>query len=185
MTGKFGSATETNFGGSKVLTRATHDHVTLGKLQALLSSMQATHQRQMFAMSGIEMQTQEAYDLACKGLIRPKDTQSPVIYGIRQIGPMGKTFTIEVQTMNATEEFLSNLVYDIAIHLRTMAHCMKIRCTRYGYFTYKQSLLRSQWNLQNVLQSMHECQVIWTEHPSMVRKDVSTPSGEGISSNSS
>lgn len=180
IVGKFGKSTERNLAGGRVTSRATFAHVTPGKLQALLSSMQATYQRQMFAMSGINIQSQEAYDLACKGLIRPKNTKTPVIYGIRSTGPVAKTFAIEVQTMNANEEFLSKLVFDIAIQLRTVAHCIKIRCTRYGYFTFEESLLRSQWNLENVLQSMHKCQHIWYEHPTMVSDEIASPVGAGI-----
>lgn len=142
--------------------------------------MQATYQRQMFALSGIDIQSQTAYELACKGLIRPKDVSMPMIYGIRSIGHIGKTFTLEVQAMNVTEEYLSRMIHTMGVQLKTAAHCMKIRCTRIGYFTYEQSLLRSHWNLQNVIQNMHECQKIWNAHPSMISEDVSTPVGEGL-----
>lgn len=177
VTGKFGKQTETNFQGDRITNRAGHKHVTKGKLQALLSSMQTVYQKQMFDMSGLDIQSQAAYELACKGLIRPMNTKNTVIYGIRNIGFTDKTFTIEVQTMNATEDILANLVVQIAIQLRTVAHCTKIRCTRFGYFSFEDSLLRSHWNLQNVLSSMHECQKIWHEHPSMVSEEVSTPIG--------
>lgn len=177
MTGKFGKATETNFQGDRVTLRGAHTHVKEGKLQGLLSSLQATYQKQMYEMSGLDIQSQAAYELACKGLIRPKDTKSTIIYGIRNTEFTGKTFTIEVQTMNATEEMLASLILDIAIKLRTVAHCTKIRCTRYGYFSFEDSLLRSHWNLQNVLKSMHQCQQIWNRHPEMISEDVSSPVG--------
>lgn len=183
IVGKLGTATESCFGGGKVLARATHGHVTAGKIQALVASMQATYQRQMFAMSGIDIQSQTAYELACKGLIRLKDISMPMIYGIRSIGNVRKTFTLEVQAMNVNEQYLSNMINTMGIQLRTAAHCSKIRCTRVGFFTYKQSLLRSHWNLQNVIQNMHECQKIWNEHPSMVSEEVSTPVGEGLNKN--
>lgn len=163
-----------------MLARATYGHVTAGKVQALVSSMQGTYQCQMFAMSGIDIQSQTAYELACKGLIRPKDATTPMIYGIRSTGHVGKTFTLEVQAMNVDEQYLSRMINTMGIQLRTAAHCMKIRCTRVGFFTYKDSLLRSHWNLQNVIQSMHECQEIWNKHPSMVSQEVSTPVGEGL-----
>lgn len=177
VTGKFGKQTETNFQGDRITNRAGYKHVTKGKLQALLSSMQAVYQKQMFDTCGLDIQSQAAYELACKGLIRPQNTKNTVIYGMRNVGYTDKSFTIEVQTMNATEDILANLVVQIAIQLRTVAHCTKIRCTRYGYFSFEDSLLRSHWNLQNVLRSMHECQRIWHEHPSMVSEEVSTPVG--------
>lgn len=177
ITGKFGKATEDNFQGSRVTNRSTYRHVTAGKLQALVASLQSTYQRQMFEMSGLDIQSQAAYELACKGLIRPQNRTDMVIYGMRTIEFTGKTFTIEVQSMNAKESMLANLVLDIAVQLRTVARCTQIRCTRYGYFSYQDSLLRSHWNLQNVLQSMHECQKVWKKYPSMVSEEVSTPVG--------
>lgn len=177
VTGRFGKATETNFQGDRCTLRGGYKHVTSGRLQALLSSLQTTYQKQMFDMCGLDIQSQSAYELACKGLIRPLNSKNTVIYGIRNTEFTGKTFTIEVQTMNASEEMLANLVLDIAIHLRTVAHCTKIRCTRYGYFSFEDSLLRSHWNLQNVLRSMHQCQKIWDKHPQMITEDVTTPVG--------
>lgn len=177
VTGKFGKATETNFQGSHVTNRGSYKHVTKGKLQALISSLQTSFQKQMYDMCGLDIQSQEAYELACKGLIRPVNTKNTVIYGIRNTEFTGRTFTIEVQAMNASEDFLSSLILDIAVQLRTVAHCTKMRCTRYGYFSFEQSLLRSHWNLQNVLSSMHECQQIWKAHPDMVSEEITSPVG--------
>lgn len=177
VTGKFGKATEDNFQGSRVTNRSAYRHVTAGKLQALVASLQATYQRQMFEMSGLDMQSQAAYELACKGLIRPKNAKEMVIYGIRNTEFTGKTFTLEVQSMNAIESVLANLVLDIAAQLRSVACCTQIRCTRYGYFSYEDSLLRNHWNLQNVLQSMHECEKIWKKYPHMMGDASSTPVG--------
>lgn len=173
ITGKFGKATEDNFKGSRVTNRSSYGHVKIGKLQALVASLQATYQRQMFEMSGLDIQSQAAYELACKGLIRPQNIKDMVIYGIRTTEFTGRTFTIEVQSMNAMESMLANLVLDIAVQLRTVACCTQIRCTRYGYFSFEDSLLRSHWNLQNVLRSMHECEKIWNRYPNMVGKQQS------------
>lgn len=177
ITGKFGKATEDNFQGSRITNRATYGHVTPGKLQALVASLQATYQRQMFDMSGLDIQSQAAYELACKGLIRPKNTKDTVIYGIRTTEFTGKTFTIEVQSINAQEKVLANLVLDIAVQMRTVACCTQIRCTRYGYFSFEDSLLRNHWNLQSALRSMHECEKIWKKYPDMVSEEVATPVG--------
>lgn len=177
VTGKFGKATQDNFQGSRITNRSTYRHVTLGKLQALVASLQATYQRQMFDMSGLDIQSQAAYELACKGLIRPQNPKDMVIYGMRTTEFTGRTFTIEVQSMNAMEDQLANLVLNIAAQLRTVACCTQIRCTRYGHFSFEDSLLRSHWNLQNVLKSMHECEKIWKKYPSMCREDSATPVG--------
>lgn len=183
ITGKFGTSTETNFAGSLITSKATYKHVTYGKLQALLSTMQATHQRLMFDMCGVDLQSQAAYELACKGLIRPKSLQDSVIYGMKCINFTGTTFTIEVECMNVSELVLTNLIIQIALELRTVAHCTKIRCTRYGFYSFENSLLRRQWNVNNIIQNMFECEKIWKENPTMISEEISTPVGYEIDNN--
>lgn len=36
-------------------------------------------------LCGVDTQSQEAYELAAKGLIRPENTQIPVVYGIKLV----------------------------------------------------------------------------------------------------
>lgn len=170
----------TDFAGSMVMHQATYDHVTRGKLDGLLASMQADYQKQMFDSCGINLQTQEAYDLACKGLIRPGQPTECIIYGTKCIAFKRNNFTLEVNCMNATEERLISLITKIAINLRTLAHCIKIRRTRYGFFSYENALLRGEIHLSNIIQNIAECEQIWYRHPNMVDREVTTPVGTNI-----
>lgn len=83
ITGFLGKATESHFGDSRVIAKATVDHIGSDKIGRLLASMQASHQKKMFELCGVDMQSQAAYDLAVKGTIRPADNSQPMIYGIR------------------------------------------------------------------------------------------------------
>lgn len=178
VSGKFGTQTETNFAGSLVTLKATYDHVTHGQLNGLLASLQTQYQKIMFAASGVSLQSQEAYDLACKGVIRPKDPTHNVIYGIKLIRSDRERFTIEVNCMNVREEQLSHLICQIALGLRTVAHCTKIRRTRYGYFSYENALVRNQWHLPDFLQSIADSEKVWNAHPDMISDEISTPVGQ-------
>ena len=83
------------------------------------------------------MQSQEGYELASQGLLRPKDTRTPAqIYSIRCIEMDKPFFKIEVYTINETSLFLRNLIHDIGMRLRTYAVCMQIRRTQYGFVSY-------------------------------------------------
>lgn len=177
ISGKFGKATESNFKDSLLTNRATYHHIFSGKLTSLVASMQASHQRQMFEMSGVDIQSQAAYELACKGPIRPSNRQNPTIYGIRCIEFNRPEFTLEIQAMNASEEYLCNIIAEIGLQLRSVAHCTKIRCTRYGFFTYQDSLLRAKWRPQHLLQNMVLCQEIISANPSMLSDESTTPIG--------
>lgn len=141
--------------------------------------MQASHQRKMFEMSGVDIQSQAAYELACKGPIRPVSRENPLIYGMECIEFKRPDFTLEIQAMNANEEYLCSMVAEIGLQMRSVAHCTKLRCTRYGFFTFEDSLLRSHWRVQDLLQNMVLCQRIVNQNPSMLKDSVSTPVGHG------
>lgn len=177
VSGKFGKATETNFKDSILTVRAAYHHVFPGKLTSLIASMQASHQRQMFEMSGVDIQSQNAYELACKGPIRPMNRENPMIYGIQCIEFKRPEFTLEIHAMNASEQYLCNIIAEIGLQMRSVAHCIKLRCTRYGFFTFEDSLVRGKWRPQNMLENMLLCRKIITENKSMLTDKVSTPVG--------
>lgn len=180
ITGRLGTQTTTDFADSMVELKASFDHVTRGKIDGFLASMQATQQKQMFDSCGLDLQTQAAYELACKGLIRPGKPNECVIYGIKCIEFKRNNFTLEVNCMNATEEKLIRLITKTAMGLRTVAHCIKIRRTRYGFFSYENALLRSELRLPNIIQSIADCEKIWYRHPNMISPEVTTPVGPNI-----
>lgn len=106
-------ATETHFAESRVTARATINHIGSEKIGRLLASIQASHQRKMFELSGIDIQSQAAYELACKGTIRPADNRQPMIYGIRLAEFRKPFFTIgkmRTYVLNAADVNTINLL---------------------------------------------------------------------------
>jgi mitochondrial mRNA pseudouridine synthase TRUB2 len=94
VTGRFGSSTETHFNDSAVTVRATFDHVHHVKIASLLASMQASHQKKMFELSGVSVQSQTAYELAVQGPLRPTVTNVPLLYSLKCIDFRRPYFTI-------------------------------------------------------------------------------------------
>lgn len=45
-------------------------------------------------LSGVHMESQTAYELACEGLIRPSNSKLPVIYGIKCVHFSPPNFTL-------------------------------------------------------------------------------------------
>jgi hypothetical protein len=105
-----GKSTESHFYDSPTTAKATFDHVHLGKLNTLLSSLQASHQRKMYEMCGVNMQSQSAYELAIKGPIRPAVSNIPLIYSIRCIEFKRPFFTIGKIIMPFTLSLLNCLL---------------------------------------------------------------------------
>lgn len=158
--------------------QATFDHVYPGPLSGLLTSMQASHQRKMFDMSGVDIQSQTAYELALKGPIRPAVKGIPVIYGIKLIEFIKPRFKIEVQGINIKEDYLGSLIAELGLQMRSAAFCQGIRCKNYGFFNYKDSLLRSHLRLQQIVDNMQTCGGIMKEHQRMFDDENSKPVGD-------
>lgn len=170
VTGFLGKATETHFGDSRVIGKATVKHIGTEKINRLLSSLQASHQKKMFELCGVDMQSQAAYDLAVKGTIRPTDKSQPMIYGIRLVEFRRPFFTVEMHAINETEAYIGNLIHEIGLNLKSVAHCVGIRCIRHGHFELKDSLLRKDWNLQCILNSMAQANQLFKQHPEMLQQ---------------
>lgn len=94
VTGRFGRSTESHFNDSPVTVRASFEHVNLNKLNSLLSSLQASHQKKMFELCGVDIQTQAAFELAVQGPLRPTVSNIPLIYSLRCIDFKKPYFTI-------------------------------------------------------------------------------------------
>lgn len=170
VTGQLGIGTEDNFRGSRVVAKATYTHVWPDKISALTAAIQAAHQRKMFEISGVDMQSQTAYDLAVAGVVRPANNTMPIVYGIRCVRFDRPTFTLEVHAINEDEAYLCQLVQEIGLQLHSVAHCTAIRCVRHGHFTVDDALLRAQWNLQGVVDSMARSRALAKQHPEMLRQ---------------
>ncbi|XP_053681062.1 pseudouridylate synthase TRUB2, mitochondrial [Anopheles nili] len=174
VTGFLGKATESHFAESRVTLRATIDHIGAEKIGRLLASIQASHQRKMFDLSGIDIQSQAAYELACKGTIRPANNSQPMIYGIRLAEYRKPFFTIEIHAINETEAYLGELIHEIGINLKSCAHCTSIRCIRHGHFVLEDSILKKDWNLQNLISGMAHTNKLINQHPDMLQEHSSS-----------
>lgn len=137
----------------------------------------------MFDLCGVDIQSQTAYEMAISGPLRPAQSNIPLIYGLRCIEfgksyftigeilfflecvAVLKTFISELHATNESEAYLGILIHEIGLHLKTVAHCTKIRCIRESHFTLNDSLLKRHWNIEAILANMNRCQnIIIAEH---------------------
>lgn len=166
LRGKLGQATDNFFIDGKIIEKCKYEHVRRDRLENLLASIQASHQSKVFDLSGVDPQSQEAYDLAVKGPIRPATTELPIIYGLKCIEFKPPDFMIEVQCINENEEFLMVLMQEIGYKLRTAATCSGIQCVRHAYFSVHDALLRKHWTLQYVVDNLTACKKMLSKHKS-------------------
>lgn len=158
LKGKFGMATDNFSCHGRLLQRSTYHHITKAKLDKACSAVQGQHQKNLFMHTQIDSQSQEAYELACKGLIRPLENSAvPILYGVRCIDFNLPNFTLEVHTLYEKASYLMLLLHDLGILLKSSAVCTQVRRIRYGHFTLEHALLRKFWTLENILENIQFC----------------------------
>ncbi|KAF5909368.1 ras and EF-hand domain-containing protein, partial [Clarias magur] len=72
--------------GESVQITCDQDHVTNGKLERVLAMIQGANQKALIMYSRVDLNTQEAYELAVKGQFRPQDKSPPILTGLRCVG---------------------------------------------------------------------------------------------------
>nr|CAG4639394.1 EOG090X0AGI [Daphnia magna] len=154
---QFGLATDSHWDDGKVWEKTTFIHISRDKLDRMLASIQASNQKKMFEYCGVDPQSQTAYELASKGLLRPAVNGPPLIYGIKCVHFNPPDFTLEIHCVNENEQYMAALIHDLGLSLKTTAVCQQIRCIRYGCFTVDDALLRKHWSLEYLPDHMSHC----------------------------
>ncbi|XP_048821776.1 pseudouridylate synthase TRUB2, mitochondrial [Lagopus muta] len=157
--GQFGKATVDFSDTGKLIEKTTFDHITREKLERILAVIQGTNHKALLMHSNIDMKTQEAYELAVKGLIRPMGKSPPIITAIRCLQFALPEFQLEIHCLHETQQYLRKVVHEIGLELKSSAVCTQVRRTRDGVFTLDDALLRTQWNLQSIQNAILNCQL--------------------------
>ncbi|XP_066521860.1 mitochondrial mRNA pseudouridine synthase TRUB2 isoform X2 [Hoplias malabaricus] len=154
LEGEFGIATDDFTHTGRVIERSTYDHVTLDKLERVLAMIQGANQKALITYSGVDPRSQEAYELAVKGKLRPQDKSPPILTGLRCLHFKPPHFTLEVQCVNETQSYLRKLLHEVGLELRTTAVCTKVRRTRDGPFKIEDALIHKHWTADDIMSSI-------------------------------
>ncbi|XP_039631456.1 mitochondrial mRNA pseudouridine synthase TRUB2 [Polypterus senegalus] len=154
--GVFGKATDDFSDTGRLVEKTTFDHVTLCSLEKIIAMIDGTHRKALLTYAGIDLHSQEAYEQAVAGLLRPSHKTTPLITGIRCVHFDPPHFTLEVQSLNETQQYLRKVVHEIGLELRSSAVCGQVRRTRDGPFTQHDALLHSHWDLDKVRAAVAE-----------------------------
>ncbi|KAG8278615.1 tRNA pseudouridine synthase 2 [Homalodisca vitripennis] len=165
VSGQLGRATDTYYTDGRVTERSKFRHVTRQLIDKHLATIQSAHQKSMFELSGVDIQSQDAYELAVQGLIRPADPNVPMIYSIKCIEFKPPDFIFEIHSTNEHEIYLKSLINEIGIKMHTNAVCTGLRCVRHAFFTIHNALLRKHWTLQHVITNIQDNKRILQDNP--------------------
>ncbi|XP_053380777.1 pseudouridylate synthase TRUB2, mitochondrial-like [Mercenaria mercenaria] len=177
--GRFGYATDNFYTDGNFIERTTYAHINKGKLDRVCSAAQSAHQRLMFVCAGVNPHSQEAYELASQGLVRPADDNTtPILYGIKCIEFTPPDFTLEVHAINEDSDYLAQLVHDIGLQLKSTAVCTHIHRNRYGIFNLDLTLLKKEWNIQEIAKNITTCRALLTPENLLTNIQLTTGNNE-------
>ena len=173
--GRFGFVTENNFDNGKIRAKATYKHIKKPQFENILSKIEGAQRKKMFELSGVGLESEEAYKIAQMEWIPPAPNQKqPLIYGIRLISFNLPDFAIEVQCTNVDEKFLGEFVSEIGLAMKSMAFCTGLRLTKFGPFSTENSLIDKLWNVENLIENIYLSNQIMDnyvkEHPQELKK---------------
>jgi len=158
--GRLGLATENFSPYGRVVQRSTYHHVTLERIDRIVAGMQAGHQKYMFTAAGVDIQTQEAYEMASEGLLRPADSEAsgqPLIYGMKCIHFDLPDFTLEIHAIDEPTWYLMKVIHEIGLEARSTAVCTGVRRLRYGPFELVHSLLMKHCDAPTIIDNIRLC----------------------------
>ncbi|BES93030.1 TruB family pseudouridylate synthase (N terminal domain) [Nesidiocoris tenuis] len=146
-----GYETDNLFATGKVIGEVRYKHVKQHAMEKHLSIVQASHQRIAYESNGVDPASQEAYELAVRGLVRPRDSKIPIIYGAKLISFNPPDFTIELSCINEYEDYLFAQVHTLGHRLNSTATCTAIQCVHHSFFKLEDALLMKHWTLEEVV----------------------------------
>lgn len=155
ISGKFGYLTDTFMYDGKIIDKCSYQHIRTGKLDSVLSRIEAGQRHRLFDSAHVSLNSQEAYELAKAWPSRPaRSAKWPVIYRLRCTHMKLPDFKIEVTVSNEKEQFLAHLVQDIGLLLKSGAYTTAIRRTKLGMFDVNDSITDRDWNLQGIIDNL-------------------------------
>ena len=114
----------------------------------------------MYSSFQVSLQSQEAYEIAAKGPVRPENLSDGLIYKLNCVKYAPPTFILDATSVNADAEYFGGLINDIGYTMKTSAVISNIRVLRYGYFDLSSALLRKHCSLENVIQNIFQNEAI-------------------------
>ena len=155
-----GKATDNSFCHGKVLERSTFAHLKNRPqiLEKAMAQICSAHQRDAFKQAGVNLQSQEAYDMAVKGLVRPVKEQAgcAIIYRMECVHFQPPKVKLKVTCINESPIYLAELSAELGLKLRTNAVLDRLQLVSYGPFATQDSILSKSMSLQQVLNNISD-----------------------------
>ncbi|CAB3406937.1 unnamed protein product [Caenorhabditis bovis] len=128
--------------------------VSRNRIEKVLMRMESEFRALSFKNANVDMESDEAFELARKGLPRSQLPGAQNVYSIELNWFKTPRFTITVQTCGENDEMLKNLVNHIGVNVGTGALAIRVQRQFFGPFSGSDALLEKQLNLQNIIRNI-------------------------------
>ena len=161
---KFGRATHNFFEEGSTKEKTSYKRLNGERFYKLIGKTVSSHRTMIYRSMGIDLHSQEAYELLAAGPTRPFSEQTaPLLFNLKCLHFKPPDFTLELLTVNEEEEFIGTLVHGLGLKMRSTACISSLRCTRYGYFNVDKALLEKNLTVEKVINNIGDCSDLITE----------------------
>lgn len=80
LKGELGFTTDDHTDEGKVIFKSTWKHVTRDRFERILAKVEAAQRTGMFTLAGVDLRSEEAYQMAIKGMAPPKTKETSKFY---------------------------------------------------------------------------------------------------------
>ncbi|CAI5449439.1 unnamed protein product [Caenorhabditis angaria] len=129
--------------------------ITRHKFEKVISRLESQFRSAAFEHANVDKQSEEAFDLARKGLPRAQLPGAQVIYSIEINWLKVPRFSITIQCSGEDDEMLKNFASTIGSSLGCSAVPIRIQRKCFGPFSSVNALLEKQFNLQNFIRNVN------------------------------
>uniref|UniRef100_A0A0K0FM12 TruB_N domain-containing protein n=1 Tax=Strongyloides venezuelensis TaxID=75913 RepID=A0A0K0FM12_STRVS len=161
LNGQFGVQSYENLIRGKTVKTAPFSHINRSKINKLISRLHHFYRRSSFEHHNVNLDSEEAFELARKGLPKPSIPNAPIIYHLALNAFNSPYFSLKIQGVNLTDVFLRDFIFNFGVHLNSIAAPKYLRCIRVGPYTIKEALLEKNINLKNILYNILVCNDIY------------------------
>uniref|UniRef100_A0AC35GKX7 Pseudouridine synthase II N-terminal domain-containing protein n=1 Tax=Panagrolaimus sp. PS1159 TaxID=55785 RepID=A0AC35GKX7_9BILA len=157
MVGKFGEQTDKHMIRGRIIERAEWEHISRHKLQKLLTRLRAQYKRTSFELAEVDIKSQAAFELARKGVPRPRILDSPIVYNATVNNFHTPYFDLTIQVTGETDYFLRAFIHELGLSLGTVACTKQLRRIRMDILGKDHALLDKELNLTNIIRNILLC----------------------------
>ncbi|XP_071820565.1 pseudouridylate synthase TRUB2, mitochondrial-like [Apostichopus japonicus] len=172
--GRLGFATFSHDIEGTIVEKSTYGHVTQPKIEKVLSGLLRMSQKDIIRHSGVNIQSQEAYELASRNLLQPSGDIPCLLLDLRCSKFEPPDFEIEVHCLRESAQYLRKVINDVGLFLKTNAVSIKVRKIQEGPFSLDNCLLRKDWRLDPILDALRTCNPLMSTYkllPIELQKD--------------